>query len=79
MLPSFQFLVQFNFHSFFIVFLIFDSPSESHILELFIDYVEVNSDGYLSTAQSRVQITREKSTNILRYFTVICTVGFFAL
>ena len=59
MLPSFQFLVQFNFHSFFIVILIFDSPSESHILELFIDYVEVNSDGYLSTAQSRVQITRE--------------------
>ena len=59
MLPSFQFLVQFNFHSFFIVFLIFDSPSESHILELFIDYVEVKSDGYLSTAQSRVQITRE--------------------
>ena len=48
MLPSFQFLVQFNFHSFFIVFLIFDSPSESHMLELFIDYVEVNSDGYFT-------------------------------
>ena len=46
MLPSFQFLGQFNFHSFFIVFLIFDSPSESHILELFIDYVEVNIDGH---------------------------------
>ena len=29
------------------------------MLELFIDYVEVNSDGYLSTAQSKVQITRE--------------------
>ena len=34
---------------------------------------------YYSTAQRRVQITHEKSTNVLRYCTVIWTVVYFVL
>ena len=38
-----------------------------------------NIGAYYPTAQSRVQITREQSTNILRYCTVIWTVRYFVL